>query len=897
MSPQSPHSGHEGASHAGLLGRLRHQSAPFHDWLSHEWGILTSFVVALFLFLVLFSYDPRDPGFFSSGSGGVIHNWGDATGAWFSSFLLFMFGALAYFVPFGVALVGWVVFRIRQAEQLDVHQLLVSAGSLLLLLSSGAGLSALYLDGNDWLVPLPYSGGGMWGHVLAQFFISIMDRLATTLLLLLLFLLAFSWMLGTTWIQIIDLTGELLWLSWRWSYVNWHQRWKPGLLQGGDWLVAKYQSWRAGERVWPTREELLSWSAEQWSSAVAMARARLSADRGVLERPVGEGFTQGSIPGRVHALAPAPGLGEMEVAVEATPQPPKRDAVAPVLPVVVQGEDELRLGEVERLLAPTQREQVQTPVMDETQAAPQPKPVQQVVEARMAEVVVPRVACLPAVDLLDPVPQKVQRMDMEQLQQLGALLEQTLKEYNIQAQVMSIVPGPVVTLFELQPAPGVRVGQIQNLARDLARSLSVLAVRVVDIIPGKSYIGIEVPNSVREPISFREMIASEVYQSNQCILPLVLGKDTTGQPTVADLAKMPHLLVAGQTGAGKSVGVNAMIVSLLYHATADEVKFIMIDPKMLELKVYEDIPHLLAPVVTDMSEAANALRWCVVEMERRYQLMSRLGVRNIAGYNEKVKAAIERGEPLADPLSVVAPTSTMELAPPPKTLEPLPYIVVIVDEFADMFMVVGKKVEELIARLAQKARAAGIHLILATQRPSVDVVTGLIKANIPARLSFQVASKIDSRTILDKMGAEQLLGRGDMLYLGNGMSEPQRVHGPFVSDDEVHRVAAFLKTQGVPSYQDLDPASALGGSGATAGSAALSGLFEEMGGDAEKDPLYDEAVAFVMEARRVSTSSVQRRFKIGYNRAARIVDAMEAAGLVSPQQPNGNRELLLPDHG
>lgn len=497
-------------------------------------------------------------------------------------------------------------------------------------------------------------------------------------------------------------------------------------------------------------------------------------------------------------------------------------------------------------------------------------------------------ASLPSLSLLDEIPKQVHSIDKSVLESMGVLLEQTLKEYNIKADVVGIVSGPVVTLFELQPAPGVKVGSITNLAKDLARSMSVLAVRVVDIIPGKSVIGIEIPNPVQESISFREVLSSDVYQHTSMTLPLVMGKDTAGRPVVADLAKMPHALVAGQTGSGKSVGVNAMIVSLLYHATADEVKFIMIDPKMLELSVYEGIPHLLAPVVTDMSEAANALRWCVVEMERRYQLMSKLGVRNIAGYNEKVQAAIDAGKPIIDPTATMPMMGTFDMAPPMPTLEPLPYIVVIVDEFADLFMVVGKKIEELIARLAQKARAAGIHLVLATQRPSVDVVTGLIKANIPARVSFKVASKIDSRTILDQMGADQLLGRGDMLYLGNGMSIPQRVHGPFVSDDEVHRVVEFLKTQGTPEYVTLDPAAALGGGG----SASLTGLFDDEAGGAEKDVLYDEAVAFVIEARRVSVSSVQRRFKIGYNRAARIVEAMEAAGLVSAQQPNGNREVL-----
>ena len=664
------------------------------------------------------------------------------------------------------------------------------------------------------------------------------------------------------------------------------------MLAFADWLVEKYQAWRRGERVLPTQQAFIAWLITTWSDLKAHIAKLILGRPAVPERPVGEHFKS------LDSIEKMPAWSVKTADIPGLVQPMSDDVPHRIVrtasdnenslyrepSVAVQEEQTLKL--VMPVMEPSAQSEV--PPSSEHLAAMMDMALKVRDDRGVTLVDETKQASLPSLSLLDEIPKQVHSIDKSVLESMGVLLEQTLKEYNIKADVVGIVSGPVVTLFELQPAPGVKVGSITNLAKDLARSMSVLAVRVVDIIPGKSVIGIEIPNPVQESISFREVLASDVYQHTAMTLPLVMGKDTAGRPVVADLAKMPHALVAGQTGSGKSVGVNAMIVSLLYHATADEVKFIMIDPKMLELSVYEGIPHLLAPVVTDMSEAANALRWCVVEMERRYQLMSKLGVRNIAGYNEKVQAAIDAGKPIIDPTATMPMMGTFDMAPPMPTLEPLPYIVVIVDEFADLFMVVGKKIEELIARLAQKARAAGIHLVLATQRPSVDVVTGLIKANIPARVSFKVASKIDSRTILDQMGADQLLGRGDMLYLGNGMSIPQRVHGPFVSDDEVHRVVEFLKTQGTPEYVTLDPAAALGGGG----SASLTGLFDDEAGGAEKDVLYDEAVAFVIEARRVSVSSVQRRFKIGYNRAARIVEAMEMAGLVSAQQPNGNREVL-----
>ena len=496
---------------------------------------------------------------------------------------------------------------------------------------------------------------------------------------------------------------------------------------------------------------------------------------------------------------------------------------------------------------------------------------------------------IPPLALLDDPKPQPKGYSPETLETLSRQIEFKLKDFRIDANVVGAYPGPVITRFEIEPAPGIKVSQISSLDKDIARGLSVKSVRVVDVIPGKSVIGLETPNTQREMIYLSELLRSKEYDKSHSPLTLALGKDISGRPTVADLARMPHLLVAGTTGSGKSVAVNAMVLSLLYKASAKDLRMLMIDPKMLELSVYEGIPHLLAPVVTDMKEAANGLRWCVAEMERRYKLMSSVGVRNLGGFNKKVRDAIDAGQPMLDPLFKPNP----ELNEAPRQLEPLPFIVIFIDEFADMMMIVGKKVEELIARLAQKARAAGIHLILATQRPSVDVITGLIKANIPTRIAFQVSSKIDSRTILDQSGAEALLGNGDMLYLPPGTAMPERVHGAFVSDEEVHRVVEHLKqVGGKPDYIEgvLEDVQTMG-DGVVVGA---TGLPESASAGDESDPLYDEAVRVVTETRRASISGVQRRLKIGYNRAARLVEAMEAAGVVSPAEHNGDRSVLAP---
>jgi S-DNA-T family DNA segregation ATPase FtsK/SpoIIIE len=527
--------------------------------------------------------------------------------------------------------------------------------------------------------------------------------------------------------------------------------------------------------------------------------------------------------------------------------------------------------------------------LDGMQAAQQTTP-QRSTEAVVSTVMKPEPkkqlvpVTLPALDLLDR-PDKVENpVSQEELDAVSRLVETKLLDFNIQANVVGVYPGPVITRFELDLAPGIKVSKITGLSKDLARSLSAMSVRVVEVIPGKSYIGLEIPNKHRLVVRLSEVMDTSIFQNSQSPTTMVLGKDIAGKAVIVDLAKMPHLLVAGTTGSGKSVGVNTMILSLLYKSTPEEVRMIMIDPKMLELSVYEGIPHLLSEVVTDMKEAANALRWCVGEMERRYKLMSALGVRNLKGYNAKIEKGIEEGKPIRDPLW----RATDNMLEMPPELEKLPAIVVIIDEFADMMMIVGKKVEELIARIAQKARAAGIHLVLATQRPSVDVITGLIKANIPTRMAFQVSSKIDSRTILDQQGAENLLGMGDMLYLPPGSGVPTRVHGAFVDDHEVHAVVSDWKSKAKPNYIEEIL------QGEMTDENMLPGEAAEMAEGEEVDPVFDEAVAFVTQTRKVSISSIQRKLRIGYNRSARIVEQMESMGIVSTPAANGTREVLAP---
>ncbi len=550
--------------------------------------------------------------------------------------------------------------------------------------------------------------------------------------------------------------------------------------------------------------------------------------------------------------------------------------------------EDLRIGEQaareREVVVAHEREEIQEqhvePVLIEQPVARElPKSARVAKERQKTLFVDPGDSQLPQVDLLDaPTGQQV-GVDAQTLEMTSRLIEKKLKDFGVDVRVVAAAPGPVITRYEIEPATGVKGSQIVNLAKDLARSLSLVSIRVIETIPGKNLMALELPNAKRQTIRLSEILGSDVYNDAKSLLTMGLGKDIGGLPVVADLAKMPHCLVAGTTGSGKSVGINAMILSLLYKADAKDVRLLLIDPKMLEMSVYEGIPHLLAPVVTDMKHAANGLNWCVAEMEKRYKLMSKMGVRNLAGFNTKIDEAKARGETIGNPFSLTPEQ--------PEPLERLPYIVVVIDELADLMMVVGKKIEELIARLAQKARAAGIHLVLATQRPSVDVITGLIKANIPTRLSFQVSSKIDSRTILDQMGAESLLGMGDMLYMPSGTGFPIRVHGAFVSDDEVHRVVAYLKERGgEPNYIEGVLEAPISEDG---------GEFGGEGGDAggEKDALYDQAVAIVLQDRKASISYVQRKLKIGYNRAARLLEDMEKAGLVSALTSSGQRDILV----
>jgi S-DNA-T family DNA segregation ATPase FtsK/SpoIIIE len=667
---------------------------------------------------------------------------------------------------------------------------------------------------------LPASAGGALGESLGQLAIASLNVQGSTLLFLALFLFGFTVFTDLSWFRVIDVTGKIT-------------------LDLLELIQGSLSNW------WNSRRQARP-------AKVRLERAYDSELELQLDEPV---FSE----------PPRKSIRKEPVITTAAPTArPSKPA-----PVKVAAAPEKRMVPI---LAPPPP----LPKLDDTSEQAPRNPAARFVDSALE-------GTLPPISLLDPAQKKPQSFSEESLADMSRLLEIKLKEFGVEVAVEGVYPGPVITRFEIQPAAGVKVSRISNLAKDLARSLAVISVRVVEVIPGKTTVGIEIPNEDRQIVYFSEVLESSEYEEAKSPVTLALGHDIGGRPVFADLAKMPHLLVAGTTGSGKSVGVNAMILSILFKSTPEDARLIMIDPKMLELSIYEGIPHLLCPVVTDMKEAANALRWSVAEMERRYKLMAAMGVRNLAGFNRKVKDAEEAGTPLTDPLYR---RESMEDEAP--LLKKLPTIVVVVDEFADMMMIVGKKVEELIARIAQKARAAGIHLILATQRPSVDVITGLIKANIPTRMAFQVSSKIDSRTILDQGGAEQLLGHGDMLYLPPGTGLPIRVHGAFVSDEEVHRLVDAWKLRGAPDYVEeiLAGADEGGSSGFDGGSGDSEG--------SEADPLYDEAVRFVTETRRASISSVQRKLKIGYNRAARMIEAMEMAGVVTPMNTNGSREVIAP---
>ncbi|MGS3149761.1 DNA translocase FtsK 4TM domain-containing protein [Aeromonas sanarellii] len=803
-------------------------------------------LMAAYLLLALLTYHPADPGWSQTSWQGEVKNLAGSAGAWLADITMFTFGAFSYLVPPLTVLLGWSLFW-RPSKLLEVDYLTLSVriiGFILTVLGMSAIASMNFNDLQN------FSAGGLVGDVIASAVVPLFGGVGANLMLLCFVATGITLFTGWSWLTIVERIGAACTGSvsaiyhfpttlGRWLTGGWRQPRYEGpdpLLEGGvgafdqDDEDEPHGSWTRNPKA---KNRAQKTKSDEWLP-------ELDEDTFQFE----------------------PQFDDEDE--DETPAPKgKRVASGRQRPVVSQeDEDDLDLPWAEG--------------DDEPEAPVAPAPVK---AKRRPQ---PGLAPLPSIELLDRPPAKTQMMSKDELERMGRLVEAKLADYNVQAKVVGVYPGPVITRFELDLAPGMKASKITNLSRDLARSLSASSVRVVEVIPGKTYVGIELPNRVRQTVYLRETLDCEAFRDSRNPLTMGLGQDIAGEPVVVNLAKMPHLLVAGTTGSGKSVGVNTMIISMLYKSSPEDLRFIMIDPKMLELSVYEGIPHLLTEVVTDMKDAANALRWCVGEMERRYKLMSAVGVRNLKGYNDKVLAAIEAGDPLLDPLW--RPGDSMDQMPP--ELEKLPHIVVVVDEFADMMMIVGKKVEELIARIAQKARAAGIHLILATQRPSVDVITGLIKANIPTRISFQVSSKIDSRTILDQGGAESLLGMGDMLYMPAGTSNPTRVHGAFVDDHEVHKVVADWKLRGEPDYIDEILSGESDGEG---GGGDYGG-----GGDEELDPLFDEAVAFVVESRRGSTSSVQRKFKIGYNRAARLIEQMEHQGIVSAPGGNGQRDVLAP---
>ncbi|MDW6092635.1 DNA translocase FtsK 4TM domain-containing protein [Vibrio rhizosphaerae] len=881
--------------------------------------LILAVLLSVFFSVALLTFSPADPSWSQTAWGGELHNAGGYIGAWIADTLFFTFGSLAYPLPFVITLIVWGGLRSRDDDESFDFMLWGTRllGFVVVLLTS-CGLADINFD-DLWY----FSSGGVVGDVLSSLALPTFNVLGSTLIFLFLWGAGFTLLTGISWLTIVE------WL--------------------GDQAIALAQKcvalFRKGEK-----ETILSPGIE--SSAALLERDmqnRLSPTEPVAESntinttvsesvndsPADNAFTDEQVRRfNIHMPQSEQGVEndvsqDQQVATEINDDWPERNtqfsATIEELDKAAQQHNDFAEGDWrdhsidDRSVATEPTSHVGSfdidmsdhgptisdlDVFDDEPDVSEPEEDSDedvvafqnlVSEAKKTELAKQNPFLMqPTVDLPTPTeplptlellyhPEKRENfIDQDMLTEVARLVESKLLDYKIQASVVGIYPGPVITRFELDLAPGVKVSRISGLSTDLARSLSTPAVRVVEVIPGKPYVGLELPNLSRQTVYLSDVVSSDKFKRSKSPTTIVLGQDIAGDAVIADLAKMPHVLVAGTTGSGKSVGVNVMILSMLYKATPEEVRFIMIDPKMLELSVYEGIPHLLSEVVTDMKDAANALRWCVAEMERRYKLMSVVGVRNIKGFNEKLDMAAKAGHPIHDPLWKEG--DSMDAEPP--LLEKLPFIVVVVDEFADLMMVVGKKVEELIARLAQKARAAGIHLILATQRPSVDVITGLIKANIPTRVAFTVSTKTDSRTILDQGGAESLLGMGDMLYLPPGSSHTIRVHGAFASDDDVHAVVNNWKARGQPNYiaeivsGDQGPEALLPG--------------EQLESDEDIDPLFDQVVEHVVETRRGSVSGVQRRFKIGYNRAARIVEQLEAQGIVSAPGHNGNREVLAP---
>ncbi|MBE0364159.1 DNA segregation ATPase FtsK/SpoIIIE, S-DNA-T family [Pseudoalteromonas ulvae UL12] len=841
-----------------------------------ETGLIISTTLALFILCALISFDPADPSWSQTGEFIKVKNITGTAGAWIADILLFTFGWLAFFVPAMIQMLGYFCFkRPHKLLQLDYMTMGLRVLGLVFFVTSASAISSINFDDIFY-----FSSGGVVGDVIANAMLPAFNFTGTSLLLLCFFFVGLTLLTGVSWVEFVDFIGAQV-------------------VKVGLWLHKQPQIWLQNRAL---KEQQAAIEDKRPAPVLAASPMNdpldlpeLAPDNQELAESSRESESaptstqdqnRAENTASPHDLQPHPAFDELddminnELSFSALEEEPidtrsALNALDELQPIDSSFPEQAHTVQQDVAPMPTTAKPAYVP----------PPTAKEKFEALLEDA--PVTTAMPTLDLLDRPDKKKNPISQEELDAVSELVEVKLLDFGVQAKVVGVYPGPVVTRFELDLAPGVKVSKITGLAKDLARSLSAISVRVVEVIPGKTYIGIELPNKYREVVRLSEVISAPKFTDNDSALSMVLGKDIAGVPVVVDLAKMPHLLVAGTTGSGKSVGVNVMIVSLLYKSTPEDVRLIMIDPKMLELSVYEGIPHLLCEVVTDMKEAANALRWCVGEMERRYKLMSALGVRNLKGYNQKVTDAIAAGQPILDPLF----KQSDGMAEQASELGKLPAIVVVIDEFADMMMIVGKKVEELIARIAQKARAAGIHLVLATQRPSVDVITGLIKANIPTRMAFQVSSKIDSRTILDQQGAENLLGMGDMLYLPPGTSVPVRVHGAFVDDHEVHAVVNDWKARGKPNYID----DILNGDAVE--DVLLPGEAPEGADDAEQDPLYDEAVAFVIESRRASVSSVQRRLRVGYNRAARLVEQMEAAGIVSSPGHNGTREVLSPNSG
>ena len=814
-----------------------------------ETGLLFFTVFAMFLMLALFSFDQADPGWAQTGYQTPVRNLGGTVGAYLSDLLLNLFGYIAYTLPFVIAIVGWLLFqKFYKLMQLDYLTIGLKLIGFILFYLGITSLDSMNFDDIYY-----FSAGGILGNVLSKTFFPYFSFVGSTLVFLMFTCAGFVLLTGFSWLKFIDNVGRYTIAA--------------AMFLKGLPAIIKNQfgttETNAKENDVQEHDEEQDYDEDTYHTAEQDKLIQPTFEEPVKRKISMPFFNDDSAEDKVKVQEPFVDINDL------------MDG-----PLEINVQEHVNDSEITAAFAAVEK----LDVADDEQQRSELATSSDSNQVNLVPMVEEKFEGMPSIDLLDRPDKEKNPINQEELEQVSRLVEAKLLDFKVKANVVAVYPGPVITRFELDLAPGMKVSKISALSKDLARALSAISVRVVEVIPGKSVIGLELPNKHREIVRLSEVISCKAFEESSSALTMVLGKDIAGEPVVVDLGKMPHLLVAGTTGSGKSVGVNTMIVSLLYKSTPEDVRMIMIDPKMLELSVYEGIPHLLAEVVTDMKDAANALRWCVAEMERRYKLMSALGVRNLKGYNKKVLNAINAGEPIIDPLW--QPSDGLDQTPP--QLEKLPSIVVIVDEFADMMMIVGKKVEELIARIAQKARAAGIHLILATQRPSVDVITGLIKANIPTRMAFQVSSGLNSRTILDQQGAEQLLGMGDMLYLPPGTGVPTRVHGAFIDDHEVHAVVKDWKLRGEPNYIEEILA------GGSDPDMLLPGEQPESSEDEELDALYDEAVNFVTEKRRVSISSVQRQFRIGYNRSARIVEQMEIQGIVTTAGNNGAREVLAP---